>query len=169
MDAVRTEAAPPAGLLPALSDLRVTGEAESPFFARGKTPAVPHIAVALESEGDAAVAFRRIAGQDVGRVAAEFFKELAEALSEQNIGAVAIVTVGPSGTRPFLRLGDESALFRGMVTLEAEGAKFPIFLDVALIRRGRAASLLQFIAFLVPTPAEVVEMLAVLLAQRMDR
>ena len=130
--------------------------------------AVRHIAVILESEGDAAVAFQRIAGQDVGRVAAVLFKELAEALSEQNIGAVATVAVGPSGIRPFLRLGDESALFRGMVTLEVEGAKFPISLDIALIRRGRAVGLLQFIAFLVPTPAEAVEMIAELLAQRMD-
>ncbi len=130
--------------------------------------AVRHIAVILESEGDAAVAFQQIAGQDVGRVAAVLFKELAEALSEQNIGAVATVAVGPSGIRPFLRLGDESALFRGMVTLEVEGAKFPISLDIALIRRGRAVGLLQFIAFLVPTPAEVVEMIAELLAQRMD-
>ena len=130
--------------------------------------AVRHIAVILESEGDAAVAFQRIAGQDVGRVAAVLFKELAEALSEQNIGAVATVAVGPSGIRPFLRFGDESALFRGMVTLEVEGAKFPISLDIALIRRGRAVGLLQFIAFLVPTPAEVVEMIAELLAQRMD-
>ncbi len=130
--------------------------------------AVRHIAVILESEGDAAVAFQRIAGQDVGRVAAVLFKELAEAPSEQNIGAVATVAVGPSGIRPFLRLGDESALFRGMVTLEVEGAKFPISLDIALIRRGRAVGLLQFIVFLVPTPAEVVEMIAELLAQRMD-
>ena len=168
IDAFREEVAPPLGLASALSDLRVTGTAESPFFVRGLTPTARHIALILESEGDAAVAFQRIAGQDVGRVAAEIFKTRVETLGEQDFRAGATVTIGPSGTRPFLRLGDESALFRGMVTLEVEGTMTPVFLDVALIRRGRAVSLIHFSGFLVPPPAAVVEMIAELLTQRME-
>ena len=141
------------------SDLTVTGEAESPTFARGLAARVVHFVRVAESEADAAATFERISGSDLVSTLSVFFEEAAEEEAE--------VTDVSGGSAPFPTFGDESALIRVEITIEAEGLSIAVFFEIALVRVERAVSVFLFSDVLTPLPAEEKEALVGLVAERM--
>ncbi len=114
-----------------------------------------HFVRVAESEADAAATFERISGSDLVSTLSVFFEEEAE------------VTDVSGGSAPFPTFGDESALIRVEITIEAEGLSIAVFFEIALVRVERAVSVFLFSDVLTPLPAEEKEALVGLVAERM--
>ena len=118
-----------------------------------------HFVRVAESEADAAATFERISGSDLVSTLSVFFEEAAEEEAE--------VTDVSGGSAPFPTFGDESALIRVEITIEAEGLSIAVFFEIALVRVERAVSVFLFSDVLTPLPAEEKEALVGLVAERM--
>ena len=103
--------------------------------------------------------FERISGSDLVSTLSVFFEEAAEEEAE--------VTDVSGGSAPFPTFGDESALIRVEITIEAESLSIAVFFEIALVRVERAVSVFLFSDVLTPLPAEEKEALVGLVAERM--